>query len=256
MNNLKKKLKYLYESGDAPALKFRYGLLAFDIAILGYLIFSSFHYGNPIIEIIDLLVGFFVMLDFIARFLIRKSQKQFWFNLFTIADLLVMLSLLLPMMGENAAFLRVIRAMRLFRSYHLLENIKRCSSFFNEYHDVINSSINLFVFIFVMTAVVFETQVLINPGINNYLDALYFTVATLTTTGFGDVVLEGSGGRFVAVLIMIFGVSLFIRLIQTTYRPFKVRYVCENCGLYLHDRDAIKCKHCGNTLAIPDDGLD
>ena len=107
-----------------------------------------------------------------------------------------------------------------------------------------------------MTALVFETQVGINPLIGNYLDALYFTVATLTTTGFGDITMQGNIGRLLSVFIMIFGVSLFIRLIQTVFRPFKVRFTCTNCGLYLHDRDAVCCKHCGNTIAIPDDGLE
>ena len=60
-----------------------------------------------------------------------------------------------------------------------------------------------------MTGVVYETQHWRNPEIANYVDALYFTVSTLTTTGFGDITLEGSLGRLIAVLIMIFGVTLF-----------------------------------------------
>ena len=64
------------------------------------------------------------------------------------------------------------------------------------------------VFLFIMTGVVYETQRWRNPEIANYVDALYFTVSTLTTTGFGDITLEGSLGRLIAVLIMIFGVTL------------------------------------------------
>jgi voltage-gated potassium channel len=41
------------------------------------------------------------------------------------------------------------------------------------------------VFIFVMTAIVYETQRWTNPAIGNYADALYFTVTALTTTGSG-----------------------------------------------------------------------
>jgi len=51
---------------------------------------------------------------------------------------------------------------------------------------------NLFVFLFGMTAVVYETQHQHNPAIGNYLDAFYFTVTTLTTTGFGDITLIGT----------------------------------------------------------------
>ena len=45
---------------------------------------------------------------------------------------------------------------------------------------------NLAVFIFVMTAIVYETQKFRNDQITNYDDALYFTVTALTTTGLSN----------------------------------------------------------------------
>ena len=79
-------------------------------------------------------------------------------------------------------------------------------------------------------------------------------MTTLTTTGFGDITLHGSVGRILAVLIMFIGVSLFLRLIQTIFRPAKVRYDCPDCGLKRHDPDAVHCKHCGRLLPIPSEG--
>ena len=74
-----------------------------------------------------------------------------------------------------------------------------------------------------------------NPDIVGYVDALYFTVATLTTTGFGDIVLTGTTGRLLAVVIMVAGVALFLRLAQTVLRPGKLRHKCPECGLNRHD---------------------
>jgi voltage-gated potassium channel len=105
-----------------------------------------------------------------------------------------------------------------------------------------------------MTAIVYETQHYTNPKIANYVDALYFTVTALTTTGFGDIVLEGTAGRLIAVAIMIVGVSLFLRLVQVMLRPSKVRYRCPDCGLNRHDNDAVHCKACGRLLNIEDEG--
>ena len=48
---------------------------------------------------------------------------------------------------------------------------------------------------------VYETQHAINANIANYADALYFTVTALTTTGFGDIVLQGTGGRMIAARV-------------------------------------------------------
>lgn len=256
MNHWRTTLHYLYESSEKPAVRFRYALLMFDLVMLAYLVVSSFYYGSAFIEILDICFGLAVLLDFLVRLITSKSLLKCLLNPITLADAIVILSLLLPMVGENLAFLRVARMFRLMRSYHVMDHLARDVPYFNKNRDIIVSCLNLVIFIFVMTAVVFETQVGRNEHINNYLDALYFTVSTLTTTGFGDITMQGSSGKLIAVLIMIFGVSLFIRLIQTVFRPSKARYECKHCGLYLHDYDASHCKHCGNTIVIPDDGLD
>jgi voltage-gated potassium channel len=119
---------------------------------------------------------------------------------------------------------------------------------------VIQSVVNLLVFVFVMTAVVYVFQVDTNPKITNYVDALYFTITALTTTGFGDITLEGTGGRLLSIFILLVGVGLFLRLIQTIFRPPHVTYECPDCGLRRHDTDAVHCKHCGRTLHIATEG--
>jgi voltage-gated potassium channel len=73
-------------------------------------------------------------------------------------------------------------------------------------------------------------------------------------TGFGDITLPGTSGRMISVAIMIFGVTLFLRLAQVLFRPNKVRHPCPACGLQRHDPDAVHCKACGTTLNIPDEG--
>ena len=55
-------------------------------------------------------------------------------------------------------------------------------------------------------------------------------------------------------LIMIAGISLFLRLAQAVFRPGKVLHPCPHCGLRRHDADAVHCKACGRLLTIPDEG--
>src|SRR5262245_63722477 len=136
----------------------------------------------------------------------------------------------------------------------MLARLREDSSFFQRNEEVIFAVTNLAVFIFVMTAIVYETQKFRNPQIANYADALYFTVTALTTTGFGDITLPGTTGRMITVVIMIFGVTLFFNLAQLS-TPSKVRFSCPTCGLQRHDSDAVHCKACGNILNIPDEGL-
>ena len=107
-----------------------------------------------------------------------------------------------------------------------------------------------------MSALVFVFQKTENPNINSYVDALYFTVASLTTTGYGDIVMVGTTGRILSILIMVLGLTLFIRLLRSLMRPGgKIAHECTHCGLYRHDPDASHCKHCGNIIHIETGGM-
>ena len=112
---------------------------------------------------------------------------------------------------------------------------------------------NLITFVFVATGFVYATF-RGHDGIAGYVDALYFTVATLTTTGFGDVTLPGPWGRLLSIAVMLVGITLFLRLAQALIRPHKVHFPCDRCGLQNHDPDAVHCKACGKLLCIPDEG--
>ncbi|MBQ1202298.1 MAG: two pore domain potassium channel family protein, partial [Loktanella sp.] len=120
--------------------------------------------------------------------------------------------------------------------------------------DLIQRSVNLVVFIFIVSGVVHASQRNVNPDIVTWVDALYFTMAALTTTGFGDIVLVGTSGRWLSIAILIVGVGLFLHLLQSVFQPSKVRKKCKSCGLVLHDHDAIHCKHCGAEMKIETEG--
>ena len=251
---LKARIRELYEGQSQRAHRFRTLLVVFDLATIFFLITSSFFTPSLITESIDVLIGVGILFDFSARLWISRNRLHDLFHPAGIADIIVIGSLLAPVVGEGLAFLRAVRTLRLMRSYQLLIRLRGDFSFFKRNELTIFSAINLLIFIFVMTALVFETQHRVNPAISNYADALYFTVTTLTTTGFGDITLPGTSGRILSVFIMIFGVSLFLRLIQVLFRGSKVRYECPDCGLSLHDNDAIHCKHCGRVLHIETEG--
>lgn len=254
MARLRARINELYNGDSTTARRFRYGLLGFDLLAILFFVGTSFMAMTPLIHEIDIALGVAFLVEFIARVYITPRKLQFFFRPSSLADLIVIASLLAPAVTQNFAFLRVLRSIRLLRSYRVLKELRSNYRFFARNEDVLQSIINLLVFIFVVTALVFVFQVDVNPSIGNYVDALYFTVTTLTTTGFGDITLVGSSGRLLAVLIMIFGISLFVRLAQTIFRPAKVRHVCPSCGLSRHDPDAIHCKHCGTVLNIETEG--
>jgi voltage-gated potassium channel len=253
---LRSSLRALYESKGEAGDRFRYALLAFDLLTVSWLIASSFLERGAQHTRIDLVIGLIFLADLLARLWISRKPLKDIASFWGIADILVIASLLFPIWGEGLAFLRVLRLFRVFHSPQTLDQLRDDIPGFRRNESAIRAALNLLIFIFAMTALVYQTQTGINDKINNYVDSLYFTVATLTTTGFGDVTLVGSTGKLLAVAIMIFGISLFLRLVQVVLRPAKAHFPCPTCGLRRHDHDAVHCKACGTVLNIPDDGVD
>jgi voltage-gated potassium channel len=253
---LRERLHHLYYSPEADATRFRYAVLAFDAATIGFVIITSFLPRSTVIGVIDVLIGLVLVAEFSARVAASRLPWREALRPASIADIVAIASFLAPLAGEGAGFLRVVRTLRLIHSYRMLGTLRRDFAFFRRHEDAFLAATHLSVFIFVMTAVVYETQHGSNDHIRNYADALYFTVTALTTTGFGDITLPGTTGRMISVVIMIAGVTLFLRLAQALFRPSKVRFACPSCGLSRHEPDAVHCKACGTRLNIPDEGRD
>lgn len=249
-----RRLRSLYRGGDERTRRFHFALAAFDLATIAFLIASSFFPDSATVEAIDIAIGVAILVELLMRVAASRSPPKEILNPYSLADIAVIVSLLAPIIGEGFAFLRALRILRLVRSYRALKELRPDYRIFRQHDETIIAATNLSIFLFLMSALVYETQKRSNDMINNYLDAFYFTVTTLTTTGFGDITLQGSSGRLIAILIMIVGVSLFLRLVQVMIRPQKTEFKCPDCGLKRHDHDAVHCKACGRVLNIEDEG--
>ena len=255
MNQFSRKCREIYYGHSMRALRAQYLFLTLDLLIISYFVVTTFLYPYEWIVFVDMAIGIVLVIDFLCRFAAQYDRGAFLVKPMTIIDFIVISSLFVPALVGNFAFLRLVRSLRLLRSYIVVRQLRIHSQFFARNEEVLFSALNLLIFIFIVTATVYEFQVTVNESINNYVDALYFTITTLTTTGFGDVILVGSTGRLLAVVIMVVGVALFLRLIQTIFRPSKVKHECPDCGLTRHELDAVHCKHCGRQLHIPTEGL-
>lgn len=255
MQRLRDALDNLYHGNSKAGLHFRLGLLGFDLIVIGSYVVTSVLGSPRDFLALDLLLAAILLLDLTARWIISAGARDFLLrNPLHWADMVVILSLVAPLIFGDFAFLRVLRALRVVRSYRVLRELRRDSRLFRHHEDVIQRSVNLAVFIFIVSGTVHALQKDVNPQVASWLDALYFTMAALTTTGFGDIVLVGNSGRLLSIVILIVGVGLFLHLLQSVFRPPKVRRKCRTCGLLLHDADAIHCKHCGEPIDIETEG--
>jgi len=255
MEELHRTIRLLYTGQSQRARRFRYGLIVFDALTVVYFIATAALPTTPVTTALNTVLGLLIALDLAARFWISDNPRRELMRIYTIADLIVVLTLLLaPLVTANFAFLRVLRGLRLIHAYQLLRDLRRESLFFRRHEDAILAVVNLFVFIFVTASFVFVLAFDEEAGIPGYVDALYFTVATLTTTGFGDITMTTTGGKLLSVFIMVVGVALFVQLARAIFQPSKIRHKCPKCGLNRHDTDAVHCKHCGEPLMIETEG--
>jgi voltage-gated potassium channel len=253
---LRRTLIWLYEGVGKWPVTFRWAILIFDVVTIAYFLVSPFLERSGTHHWLDYVIGSIIALDLAARFYIAPKRKRFFLRFMNIADLIVVFTMFAPLISQNYAFLRVIRALRIARAFSFLNDSSPVAKYLERHKLVIDRAVNVVVFLFIMSALVYADQVgREGSDVKNYLDAFYFTVTSLTTTGYGDITLVGWTGRVLPIIIMLLGVTLFLRLLRvlvTTNEHAEAE--CKTCGLLRHDRDAIHCKHCGETIYIPHGG--
>jgi voltage-gated potassium channel len=250
---LRARLRYLYHGGQPAAVKFRLTVIVIDFAII------AFFLAAPILKnmgwafyVLDYLIAALLAADLAARAYAYSDVRDWLKKPIVWLDLFVLATLLFPAWLFNLGFLRMLRLWTLLNSDFFWRTV---GARFDDtrVEAIVRALSGLVTFVFVVTGFVYATF-RGHDGISGYIDALYFTVATLTTTGFGDVTLPGPLGKLLSIVIMLVGITLFLRLAQALIKPHKVRYPCDRCGLQTHDPDAVHCKACGNLICIPDEG--
>jgi len=158
IGDIRKRLKSLYEGGSRRAHQFRYGLLIFDIVTLIFIVATSFVPWENWIEIADVVFGLLILADFLARLWIADRPVRELLHPVTWAGAASIVSFLAPLVGAPAGFLRILRTLRLLRSYQLLSRLRADFPYFRAHEEVILAVSNFAVFLFVTTGFVYETQ--------------------------------------------------------------------------------------------------
>ncbi len=223
--------------------------IVLNLTFLG-LLFIEYIFDDPWIKSAEIFLAVIFTFELIGRFVYQhqKDWKSFGSKVNNILDIIVVLAVLSKFFLPQNIILQTISAFRILRMYRMLDEIAGESSWLYSSSLALKSFINLVLFVTIMGGLVLEFQGPQNEQINSMVDAIYFTMSTLTTTGFGDITPVGESGRALTILIMVIGTALFFRMVTNIFRPPKQYFMCPDCGLYRHDLDASHCKHCGRVV--------
>ncbi|MDJ0844714.1 ion transporter [Crocosphaera sp.] len=254
---IQEKISHYLDDFDSPI-----GITV-NLTILGLILLSSAIFVLETYLLPESILKFLTALDeiilslfaveYLTRFWCAKSKLKFAFSLFSFIDLLAILPLFLGFVD-----IRFIRILRWFRILRLLRLIKFETSLFGIKSEdgiiLVRIFLILFSLIFIYSGAIYQVEHYSNPTVfKTFFDALYFSVVTMTTVGFGDVIPLSEGGRILTVMMIFSGILLIPWQLSILTQNFlqnsqQGNQVCSHCGLKLHDRDANFCKICGTKL--------
>jgi voltage-gated potassium channel len=214
-----------------------------------------------------LIVGIFI-LEYFLRLYGAHNRLSYVKDIYSIIDLLAIMPTLILLALPPSYFIydirviQTIRVLAVLRIFRFLRFIAQNHLFFGFIsRGMVNVAwlvVSIIIIFFVYSGLFYFVESPVNPRVQNFGDAFYFTVVAISTVGFGDIVPVSGAGRFVTVAMIISGIILIpfqaariFRAWLMTGREKKV-LICPSCGLDRHDEDANYCKKCGEGL--PDSG--
>tara|TARA_Y100000034_G_C6880701_1_gene403518 strand:- start:334 stop:1206 length:873 start_codon:yes stop_codon:yes gene_type:complete len=206
------------------------------------------------------LVSVFVV-EYIARLWVAQHKLRHAISMYSIIDLLSILPVLVSFV--NLTFFRIFRILRLFRLLRVLRfqrMFKAKNTLFGNLSDtqivVVRIVLTVFTIIFVSSGLIWAIENKVNPGaFGNIFNALYFSVVTLSTVGYGDITPLSPWGKLVTVGMILSGIALIPwqlgKLVKiVVLSSGKTKRKCTKCGLLDHDLDAKFCKQCGKKVPV------
>lgn len=222
--------------------------------VLVFITESYFHDTNPsLFWTIEVITVSIFILEYILRFWVSEKKIKHVLEVYSIIDLVAIIPTFVTFL--DLRFVRIFRVFRIFRFMRFVDT----GAFLSEdlkMHEIriIKIIFTIISIIFVSSSFIYAAERVANPDINDLGSAMYFSIVTLTTVGFGDIVPETSLGRLITILMILVSIALVPWQLGLLIKEFmlstskKRSITCKKCGLSQHDIDATHCKHCGSII--------
>jgi voltage-gated potassium channel Kch len=165
---------------------------------------------REVIAILEIILSIFFILDFLYRLISADSKYGYFVKQFGWLDLLGSM----PIIGIR--FLRIFRVIRILRIMRELGLRFIIKDIFENRAGASLAIVGFFVILILEFGSYFiiraESQAA-NPNITTPMDAIWWSIVTIATVGYGDEVPVTVRGRIIGAIVIILGVALFSVLI-------------------------------------------
>jgi voltage-gated potassium channel len=238
-------------------------LLVLNVVFVSLFVLETYDFAErirPQLWQLEVFIGLIFLVEYLLRIYGAPSRLAEALNPYTIVDFVTIVPtisvLVLPGITFTAleiGFLRALRIVRFLRFYRFTQDQE---FFFGtvsvQQLRVMKLLLTVFTIFFVSAGLFYSFENTVNPGVNNFGDAFYYVVVTITTVGFGDITPMTTGGRWVTVSAILAGIILVPWQISKIVKEWTTREMvnvtCPDCGLEYHDPDASHCKACGHVI--------
>jgi voltage-gated potassium channel len=237
-------------------------LLALNLVFVGVFVAETYALSSRVDALLwdlEVAIALVFLVEYVLRLYGAPNRVAEAFNGYTMIDLLAILPtlavLVLPLsaVAVNIGFLRVVRVVRVLRFYRFTRDAE---FFFGTVTDntlrAVKLLLTVLVIFFVSAGLFYSAEHAANPNVNTFGDAFYYTVVTLSTVGFGDILPVTPAGRWVTVATILAGIIVIpwqaSKIVKEWGHKGKVNVTCPDCGLAYHDADASHCKACGHVI--------
>jgi voltage-gated potassium channel len=237
-------------------------LLVLNLVFVGVFVVDTYPVAESTRDLLwtlELGIAAVFLVEYLLRLYGASDRLAEFLDPYTVVDLLAILPTLVVVVTPasavalNVGFLRVVRVLRALRFYRFTRDAE---FFFGTVSDntlrAIKLLLTVLVVFFVSAGLFYSAEEAANPEVANFGDAFYYSVVTLSTVGFGDIVPATTAGRWVTVGSILAAIIVVPRQASRVLREWttreKVDVTCPNCGLSQHDPDASHCKACGHVI--------
>jgi voltage-gated potassium channel len=200
-------------------------------------------------------------LEYLLRIYCVPQRWRYVRSFYGVIDLLSILPTYISLLVPGASYLLIVRLLRVLRIFRILKLIRYISEADVLARSMILSRRKILIFLlFVLVlAIVFGSLMFVvegpGNGFTNIPVSIYWTIVTITTVGYGDIVPQTVIGQIVASAAMLTGYSIIAiptgiftaELAQEMQRSRQMS-LCSACRRGGHDVDASFCKFCGEKM--------